>query len=433
MGKKRLTNQYLVTNVLTGVTKEIYQDLVNGDSDKEIANRYNVTRDIVMRIKKNFTAEIRDSKNLRKEVAEAEAEDSTDESVVSTAESAATNEAVVIKHKQGKRISDEQKLEIAEMLEAGLDPNQVAERTGVSSKSVRKIGTEFGVYTPRNRKQNKEVDTNTTEEAEEAELHSTKEAATKSLDVTEVQPWWNNKTQNEYSSSKELVDMIMRYTDNSFRAIKKVRKEVKVGLCRDRHPMNVNDFIFDIVGPELMFDYDKQETLVEQWLIDNIDRDAKGLPIQSLTVYTTGLNCINASVIKACNKAEINLTLMQYDSRMRTYHPQVMFESFEMSEMSEPSSIDSMLAECNCKLYRMKSPQEVNDEEFFVYETYAKGDTEEKAYFIINDEDAAWTYLRDVVETLKEKKNKCSLFFDKYTKDKKGTYNKTNLCKSFNY
>ena len=63
MAVKRKTNTYVDTNKLDGVSLSIYHLIVDGRSDKEIANMHNVPISVVKTIKKKFSKEIQESKN----------------------------------------------------------------------------------------------------------------------------------------------------------------------------------------------------------------------------------------------------------------------------------------------------------------------------------------------------------------------------------
>ena len=116
----------------------------------------------------------------------------------------------------------------------------------------------------------------------------------------------------------------------------------KVGLCSDRHDMPVTDFIFTSpVSQSLMFDYAEQERIVNDW-IDTHVISANGEYIQGVLCYTTGLNCLNATVAKVCMSKGIGLIFMNYDKVSNTYVRQ------EMSPIKRYGAIDHVL-----KIYTM--------------------------------------------------------------------------------
>lgn len=130
--------------------------------------------------------------------------------------------------------------------------------------------------------------------------------------------------------------------DNKYITIPKVGHMKKVGLCSDRHDMPVNTFIFQSpISNDLMFDYSKQEEIVSNWIDDNIfkigDKYAQGI-----MCYTTGLNCLNASVAKICMSKHIGLTFMNYDKQTNLYIEQIMLPvDVHISPISNISKIYS--------------------------------------------------------------------------------------------
>jgi hypothetical protein len=116
----------------------------------------------------------------------------------------------------------------------------------------------------------------------------------------------------------------------------------KVGLCSDRHDMPVTDFIFtNPVSQSLMFDYAEQERIVNDW-IDTHIVSANGEYIQGMLCYTTGLNCLNASVAKVCMSKGVGLIFMNYDRVTNTYVRQ------EMIPIKKYGALDYVL-----KIYTM--------------------------------------------------------------------------------
>lgn len=117
--------------------------------------------------------------------------------------------------------------------------------------------------------------------------------------------------------------------------------EIRVGLIRGRHALPVDEYIFN---EELNFplDYKKLDETVMDFITKKVGiYTTYGLAINSvfaygedhqlyrgckqLVVYVTGLTACTASVIKACARNGVSLTLMHFDPTTGEYSPQVIF------------------------------------------------------------------------------------------------------------
>jgi hypothetical protein len=120
-------------------------------------------------------------------------------------------------------------------------------------------------------------------------------------------------------------------------------EEIRVGLVRGRHPLPVNEYIFN---EELTFplDYKKLDETVRDFINEKVGVGlARGMGIdrepdygelvcdlireglKKITVYVTGLTPCTASLIKVCARNGVALTLMHYDPTSGEYSTQVIF------------------------------------------------------------------------------------------------------------
>lgn len=81
---------------------------------------------------------------------------------------------------------------------------------------------------------------------------------------------------------------------------------VKVGLINNRHPMPVQNYIFE-KEIENVFDFES----------------IKGK--NELVCYITGLSSVTAALVQVCAVYGVELTLMHYDRDTDEYVPQVIF------------------------------------------------------------------------------------------------------------
>lgn len=108
---------------------------------------------------------------------------------------------------------------------------------------------------------------------------------------------------------------------------------VKAGLINNRHVIPVDEFIFDSITDDKIFDFDWMDQVVKKFILDRIDfvNDEQGRIVGSkkLYLYVTGLSSALASVVKICSELSVNLTLLHYDFESNTYKHQKIFERFK--------------------------------------------------------------------------------------------------------
>lgn len=119
-----------------------------------------------------------------------------------------------------------------------------------------------------------------------------------------------------------------------------MKKEIKAGLIRGRHPLPVDEYIFDS-AIEDVHDYHKIEEHILNFVnakvgvhTTNFGRSVNEAQVEDacvwegdkrLTVYVTGLTPVTAGLIKVCMMYGVRLTLMHYNTACDDYKPQVIW------------------------------------------------------------------------------------------------------------
>lgn len=114
------------------------------------------------------------------------------------------------------------------------------------------------------------------------------------------------------------------------------RNVVSVGLIKGRHPMPVDEYIFDSI--EDVHDYKGMEKHIVAFLIDRVGIGRCSGPglnqadyytdvelfcgEADLVVYVSGLTPVVVELVGACLRNGIRLTLMNFDTATQTYLPQ---------------------------------------------------------------------------------------------------------------
>lgn len=111
----------------------------------------------------------------------------------------------------------------------------------------------------------------------------------------------NDPKTNEPTVSKETTiptitadsvyskTQLLKFVESRCNTVYEMSNKLKVGMIKDRHDLPVNKFIFnEAFDSDLLFDYGKQEKIVEEFIKKNI-RFVNGIPEKPLAVYATGL------------------------------------------------------------------------------------------------------------------------------------------------
>lgn len=110
------------------------------------------------------------------------------------------------------------------------------------------------------------------------------------------------------------LDKLVKLEPNKF--------NIEVGLVEDRHNMPVDKFIFDSIDSDLMFNYQRMENIINDFIDKNITFDENGYSNELLTIYLTGLQCALSSAFKVCHNRHVNLRVMHYNTDTHKYASQ---------------------------------------------------------------------------------------------------------------
>lgn len=96
---------------------------------------------------------------------------------------------------------------------------------------------------------------------------------------------------------------------------KQKNEVIKVGLCRGRHPLPVDDYIFPEVV-ENPFDFKSHEETAMDWVDSHPDiewEEGSQLSNKVVRVYVTGLTPVLTALINAFTKYFVRLELAHYN------------------------------------------------------------------------------------------------------------------------
>lgn len=108
---------------------------------------------------------------------------------------------------------------------------------------------------------------------------------------------------------------------------------VKVGLINNRHPMPVQNYIFE-KEIENVFDFESIKNEIKEFILEKVgvhtvlNHGINQTDSQSVSVYSgniTGLSSVTAALVQVCAVYGVELTLMHYDRDTDEYVPQVIF------------------------------------------------------------------------------------------------------------
>lgn len=142
------------------------------------------------------------------------------------------------------------------------------------------------------------------------------------------------------------------------------REVIEVGLINQRHEeIPTNRYIYYNIDSVTMFNYNKLDNIVTQFLYNNIkfkkDDMGEAAANADLVVYVTGLTYALASVIKVCNIFKVNLTLMHYNISDRTYYPQIIWNSFGKNFIQNIFSDSKQITMYNCEYKDINKSQNI--------------------------------------------------------------------------
>lgn len=152
-----------------------------------------------------------------------------------------------------------------------------------------------------------------------------------------------------------------------------VQKIVKAVTCSERHnqPFGAKPIFGSSVDSNLMFDFEKLNSIVDQFITDNI-KFVNNVAVDALEVIVTGLTMLSTAVITACAKRGVSLTLLHYDRESKTYKKQVITSNENVainpviSVLKETKDLQKIYAYKDSDIFALKE----NDKVYIVKESF---------------------------------------------------------------
>lgn len=278
------------------VSRKVYDELIEGKSKKEIANRYKVPMTVVNCISKRFRTGQKDQKIIP-----------------------------AIQVYESKNVTAD---DIKEEEKEGIKPN--TDSIIVSTKKKRMSKEEI------------EAVINLIAENPDSSLQEIADASgTTYASIASINRRHKDRILSLRSAKSDAKEIVVQENNDNLEPIN-ISESLRVGLVAERHDMPVDSFIFDKpISKKIMFDYDRLERLCKEFIEDNIDFDKDGNSKQTLIVYVTGIQCALSSLIKVANKMKVNLVLRHYNSDTDSYFRHVIWNEFGSKNI--PDEIEELL------------------------------------------------------------------------------------------
>ena len=302
----------------------------------------------------------------------------------------------------GLRITKEEKEEIYKLYDEGKTIKEISVITGRRCPSVSYI-----VHETRDKDENK------------MNLDAKAKQAVDNLFRKEVKA---EKAKAEEIEESNILGIIVP-------GVTRVNKNngLSVALAKDRHDYGRELMaIFDQeVGPDLLFDFDKQYKICKEFLEKNyIANNIKG----PLTVYVSGLQSILGSITKACIDMNIDLIFMHWDKDISNYREQLIISgNCEKKDMTyDMASVFNSTVE----VYHAKS---LTLQKNFMYHTITlvKDNTNLNHIVFYDNPNDAWAMYRKVIDQAPFTKQKVIMKLGTCTITSKLDFNV--ICTGFNF
>ena len=346
-----------------------------------------------------------------------------------------TNNVEVKGGGKGKRLSDDIKIAVAMDLETGeYTYSQLCEKYNISYASVARIKKEIIGGGDDLRKQQhgkKRSGGKRTTSPKSMNKYQVRKS------IEELQAEYVKKSEEEVAPNNEKEQNIATISDSlktafstTFKIEEVKETAVKVGLCADRHEMNVDKFIFGTLNESEMFNYPLLYNKAMAFIADNC-------PDKILHLYCTGIQCALAAVIKACHDSKCTLSLFHYNASNSTYMRQDMWKYTDTFVDELTAAYADILRKGPVYTF---NAQRINQEEFFtisINEINRESDGFANQVYVIcsSIEDAFKLYADYVKYSTSDEgsKQKKAIFLTRCKVEKGKFLWDANICKSFNY
>lgn len=363
-----------------------------------------------------------------------------------------TKSSEILKKGVGYHINEDIKLSVVLDYETGeYTYSKLADKYGISSSSVYRIIKELGnggdnvskkrkstgkrnsgssrsksINNHQRRKTIKQLEqeyvkkVNTTTTGERERENGTNKVSENQSSITD-----SKKNSINIPRISEPVKTILS-TDYELSEVKECA--IRAGLCKDRHEMNVDMFIYDTFTEDEMFNYPQQYNKAIKFIEEKV-------PNKVLHLYCTGIQCALAAVVKACHDQKVTLSLFHYNAHNSTYMRQDMWRYSENFIDEAVASFADIMRKGPVYTFGDK----INPEEFytisvnqvkensdgFISQAYVCCDTMDNAFKLYLD------YIKDINKDRERVKK--AVFITKCKVDKGKFCWDVNLSKSFNF
>lgn len=285
------------------ISEQIAYALATGKSKKQVANDFNLKLSYVVSVSQRAPVKFRIKEIKQKMIQQQSLQKEEVKKEELKAEVVSNNDEEVKAVK--RKLTDDQKLEIASRYESGDLARDIAKDFGIHYATVYTIIKRLNVSPHKTYKKRGEETTNLVEE----EKQPVKEEAVKKKKIYIVGS--DDKAVNKKQIiKKEVATQQKDPYDRT--AITADSYLFKCGLCSDRHDMPVDTFVFNrlISSLDLTLKSDRVEEAMD-FLEKNIPFE-DGLPTKKLHLYATGNQILFQAVLIAAMRLKINVIVCHY-------------------------------------------------------------------------------------------------------------------------
>lgn len=357
------------------ISEQIAYALATGKSKKQVANDFNLKLSYVVSVAQRAPVKFRIKEIKQKMLQQQSVQEVKKEEAVVEVVSNNDEEVKAVKRK----LTDDQKLEIASRYESGDLARDIAKDFGIHYATVYTIIKKLNVNPHKTYKKRGEETTNLVEEVKEQPV---KEEAVKKKKIYIVGS--DDKAVNKKQIVKKEVTTQQKdpYDRTAITADSYL---FKCGLCSDRHDMPVDTFVFNRIISSLDLTL-KEDRVLEamEFLEKNIPFE-DGLPTKKLHLYATGNQILFQAVLIAAMRLKINVIVCHYHAP----NGLMVYDDFDMefgfkdkTNMSESLKVSSYFTFGYTDKYisNKTSVEELNsaDKLYIIKEIYFDKDSKEQ-------------------------------------------------------
>ena len=342
----------------------IQKMIVDGYTFKQVANKFNI--------------EIGNVTKVAKQIGYVRPKNVKVEEVVKEKPVKKKQEQVVEK-KKCERINDDKRMEIALALErlgntGSFNKEAFLKDYDISYSTLLRIAKQYNVAIPKASK-------NTCEEMCQEEYIEEVMVSAPILDMDELNEMQLEEEANKLIKKDTIGTKTVTRGFLTLNVVECLEKTVvRAGLIDDRHDIPCLLFVYrNSITPDIMFSYGALEMEAERFIRQHIPFDKNDMPEKRLKLYVTGLSAALSSVIKVCYNLKVNLSLMHYDTKLKTYHEQVIFDDLSLTAKSKGTddsihpiykALSSDIKVDGIYTYNCDLKDIINDDDFYIVKRF---------------------------------------------------------------